>query len=230
MSRTRVDANVEQAYLITEMMDQIGVIQKRFQAEGEDEERRWMMARTSDEDVIAFLKEATILMLHIVDAIGESTVVNGITISKRFGIPRGSVSKITRRLSEQGIVQIESLPDNKKEVLFRLTPMGQKVFNLHNELHIHIESNVREFLGRYDLEQMRFLLECMKDTANMSWVRFDEGVDVQEENPVLGESRTTDPVDQAAGEVSQILDMLRRLDSTKLRKIKELIRIAFLED
>ncbi len=64
----------------------------------------------------------------------------------------------------------------------------------------------------------------------MSWVRFDEGVDVQEENPVLGESRTTDPVDQAAGEVSQILDMLRRLDSTKLRKIKELIRIAFLED
>ncbi|WP_220377085.1 winged helix DNA-binding protein [Cohnella phaseoli] len=188
-----------------------------------------MMARTSDEDVIAFLKEATILMLHIVDAIGESTVVNGITISKRFGIPRGSVSKITRRLSEQGIVQIESLPDNKKEVLFRLTPMGQKVFNLHNELHIHIESNVREFLGRYDLEQMRFLLQCMKDTADMSWVRFDEGVDVQEENPVLGESRT-DPVDQAAGEVSQILDMLRRLDSTKLRKIKELIRIAFLED
>ncbi len=229
MSRTRVDANVEQAYLITEMMDQIGVIQKRFQAEGEDEERRWMMARTSDEGVIAFLKEATILMLHIVDAIGESTVVNGITISKRFGIPRGSVSKITRRLSEQGIVQIESLPDNKKEVLFRLTPMGQKVFNLHNELHIHIESNVREFLGRYDLEQMRFLLECMKDTADMSWVRFDEGVDVQEETPVLGESRT-DPVDQAAGEVSQILDMLRRLDSTKLRKIKELIRIAFLED
>ncbi|WP_054028741.1 winged helix DNA-binding protein [Bacillus sp. FJAT-28004] len=226
MSIKRTNSNVEQALLITEMMNQIGALQNRFQTEGEDEERCWMTARTSDDRVIDFLKEATVLMLHIVHAIGESELVNGITISKRFGIPRGSVSKITRRLLEQGIVQGESLPDNKKEVLFRLTSVGQKVFDLHNELHVHIEGNVREFLSRYDIEQMQFLVQCMKDTVVTSWVRFDEAEDLQEDNSETEASRNF----RDAGEVSEILAMLRRLDPNKLRKAKELIRIAFLED
>ncbi|WP_286154941.1 hypothetical protein [Bacillus sp. FJAT-27264] len=36
-------------------------------------------------------------MLHVLDAIGQLEAVNGITISKQFGFPKGSVSKITRK-------------------------------------------------------------------------------------------------------------------------------------
>ena len=85
--------------------------------------------------------------------------------------------------------------------------IGRKVFDLHRGLHVHIESNVREFLSRYDTEQMRFLVHCMKDTATMSWMRFDENDEAQ------GGAPGTDPIDAAreAEETSEILTMLRRV-------------------
>ncbi len=226
-----MNASIEQALLITDMMHRIAAMQKRFQAEGEDEERRWMMANTSDAAVVDFLKEATVLTLHIVDAIGESEPVNGITISKRFGIPRGSVSKITRRLAEQGIVQAESVPNNRKEVLFRLTSLGWRIFELHQKLHARIDSNVRSFLGRYDLEQIRFLARCMKEAAESSWVRLD---DAREGEPAGSEELPSLSADGAnpsreMAETSEILAMLRQLDARKLGKAKELIRLAFFD-
>ncbi|MBW5448941.1 winged helix DNA-binding protein [Cohnella sp. CFH 77786] len=212
-------------------MNHVADMQKRIQAEGEDEERRWMMTNTSDVVVIDFLKEATVLMLHVVDAIGESEPVNGVTISKRFGIPRGSVSKITRRLAEQGIIQAESLPDNKKEVLFRLTPTGRQIFMLHQMLHAHIDGNVREFLGQYDLDQIRFLARCMKDMAEASWVRLEEDkVEPEEGKEITELSNGTIESTWKTEELSDILVMLRQLDAKGLRKAKELIRIAFFDN
>lgn len=71
----------------------IEFIQKKFQSEGEDEEKRWMMAQTEDSKVVAFMKEAITIMLHVIDAIGEMQPVNGIAISKHLGIPRGRYPK-----------------------------------------------------------------------------------------------------------------------------------------
>ncbi|CAH0119947.1 hypothetical protein PAE9249_02456 [Paenibacillus sp. CECT 9249] len=42
------------------------------------------------------LKDITVTELHIADAIGRLEPVNGITVSKQSGIPKGTV--ITRRL------------------------------------------------------------------------------------------------------------------------------------
>lgn len=212
------------------MMDHVAVMQKRFQAEGEDEERRWMMANASDAAVIDFLKEATVLALHVVDAIGEAEPVNGITISKRFGIPRGSVSKITRRLTEQGVVQAESLPDNKKEVLFRLTSSGTQIYLLHQKLHAHMDRNIREFLGRFDLEQMRFLERCMKETAETSWVRPETGDIEKKEEQIVHDAPVEGIESSQAEEIAEITAMLRQLDARKLRKAKELLRIAWFDD
>ncbi|MBP1975151.1 winged helix DNA-binding protein [Cohnella thailandensis] len=224
--------SVEQELLVTELISQIAAMQKRFQAEGEDEERLWMMANAPNDEVISFLKEATVMMLHMVDAIGESEPINGITISKRFGVPRGSVSKMTRRLAELGVIQAESLPDNRKEVLFRLTSLGRQIFEIHQRLHVHMNRNVREFLSRYDLDQLRFLVQCMKDTVETSWVRLEKGEEEEEEDVAspasTGSGVPSEP--SRTDEASEIMALLRQLDARKLKKAKELLRIAFTDD
>jgi DNA-binding MarR family transcriptional regulator len=214
--------SIEREILMQEMMQQVAHMQKQFLAEGEDEERRWMIERTSDPNLIAFLKESTVIMLHVIDAIGELEPVNGITISKHIGIPRGSVSKITRKLVEQGMLNSELLPDNKKEVLFHLTPLGHHMYILHKQLHLHIERNVQKFLLRYTVEQMRFLVQCMKDTSETSWVQPES---VQVEPKAASPAQTL----EEATDISEIVTLLHQLDDRNLKKAKDIIQIAFFD-
>ncbi|MEV5030373.1 winged helix DNA-binding protein [Paenibacillus sp. LPE1-1-1.1] len=222
--------SLEKQLLIKEMMYQVANVQKRFQSEGEDDERGWMIAKAKDPILVEFLKESTVIMLHVIDAIGELEPVNGITISKQFGIPRGSVSKITRRLVEQKMVQSEFLEGNKKEVLFQLTPLGHQVFELHKRLHVHIEHNVRNFLRRYDVEQMRFLVQCMKDTSEASWVQ-EESLDnmAAKAHGNAVEPTVSERLSQEALTISEIVSKLQQLDARNLKKAKDLIQVAFFD-
>lgn len=223
--------NVEQTLLITDIIGHIAAVQKRFQSEGEDEERRWMIKNATESVVIEFLKEASVQMLHVLDAIGELEPVNGITISRHFAIPRGSVSKITQRLVKLGVIHAESLSSNKKEVLFRLTPSGEQAFKLHQQLHEHMDDNFRIFLSRYNLDQILFLSELMREVLETSWVG-SEMVPVEAEDEhedyKLSTNKISSPIDLQ--QKNEILSMLQNFDSKKLSRVKELIRIAFLED
>lgn len=220
--------DIEQNTLITEVIDHIAAIQQRSQAEGEDEQKRWMMIHTSDSNVIHFLKVATVQMLHVIDAIGELEPVNGITISKQYNIPRGSVSKITRRLADIDMIQFEPVPDNKKEVLFRLTSLGAKVFTLHQQLHQHINHNVSHFLHQYKLEDIRFLLALMKDVMRTSWVQIEEKtIQIDKPSPV---PFSKVEISNELAEKNDIVAMLHQLDAKKLNRAKQLIQLAFFED
>ncbi len=41
-------------------------------------------------------------------------------------IPKGTVSKVTHRLMTKKLISSETLPNNRKEVYFRLTPLGRE--------------------------------------------------------------------------------------------------------
>ncbi|MBP1989383.1 MarR family transcriptional regulator [Paenibacillus eucommiae] len=222
--------NIEKEILLKEMMQQVANLQKRFQAEGEDEERSWMITKTSDSRIVEFLRESSVITLHVIDAIGELEPVNGITISKQFGIPRGSVSKITRKLVEQKIIRSEFLPDNKKEVLFHLTSIGQHIYKLHKQLHLHIEQNVRNFLRRYDVDQMQFLVQCMKDTSEASWVETES---FEDDSDTAKNAQTAPGISEHASQegtaIREILSMLQQLDARNLKKAKDLLQVAFFD-
>lgn len=225
-----MNREIEKKVLITEIIDHIDVIQKRFQAEGEDEEKRWMMMQTSDTGVIEFLQVATVQMLHVLDAIGELEPTNGISISKQYNIPRGTVSKITRRLAEMDMILVEPLPHNKKEVLFRLTSQGKKIFTLHQQLHQHINQNVRHFLNQYQMDQMRFLLILMQEVMKTSWVEVKEKQDKPQQNESIPLPTNQVEYAQEVEEKNEIFAMLQQLDANKLNRAKQLIQIAFFDE
>ncbi|KEQ27879.1 MarR family winged helix-turn-helix transcriptional regulator [Paenibacillus tyrfis] len=155
--------------LIRQVITLFGQVQRRMEAE-DDEERQWMAQNCDNAAIVGLLKDTTVTELHVLDAIGRLEPVNGITVSRQFGIPKGSVSKITRRLTAKGLIQKQFLPNNKKEVLFRTTPLGQELFRLHEALHRQMEQGVVRFLQKYDDVELRVLVRILQDSLHASWV------------------------------------------------------------
>ncbi|CAI9396764.1 MULTISPECIES: MarR family transcriptional regulator [Bacillaceae] len=48
---------------------------------------------------------------------------------------RGAISKLTKKLLAKNIIESYQNAENKKEIYFRLTANGQKINNIHQELH-----------------------------------------------------------------------------------------------
>lgn len=206
--------------LIKKLIEMIPQLQKQFQSE-DDEEKEWLIQNCSNPLIIDFLQDSTVMMLHVIDAIGQLEPVNGTTISKQFGIPKGSVSKITRKLVQQEIIRTEFLPDNKKEVLFLTTPLGKEIFDLHLALHKQMNKGINRFLQRYNPDELLFIIQAFEDTLQASWVHSESVA----EKELLTTGASLEPVEN--DEMSQIVDMLNQLDMRNLKKAKAVLQAVF---
>lgn len=144
-------------------------LSKKFSDEN-DEEKAWLIKTVGSVELKDMLPNMTVLMLHVLDAIGTYEPVNGITISEEMEIPKGTVSKITRKLIECNLVKKEKKPDNKKEILFQTTTLGHELFIAHQQLHTKIEENVYKFLGEYKTSELEFAAKFLKDVLKGNWI------------------------------------------------------------
>src|SRR6185503_10800595 len=129
---------------ITEIMALLGQISEKFEP-GENEMKQWMIQNFQRPQIVEILQDSTVMTLRVLDAIGRLEPVNGITISKQSRIPKGSVSKITRRMISQKLITKESLPHNKKEVLFRTTSLSKEIFLVHQAFDQKMEKGFITF-------------------------------------------------------------------------------------
>jgi DNA-binding MarR family transcriptional regulator len=155
--------------LIAEILTLLAKVTERFES-GENEEWRWITQQSHNPLVVELLHDATITTLRVLDAIGRLEPVNGITISEQFRIPKGTVSKITRRLLAKHLISAESLPQNKKEILFRLTPLGRELFQVHRAFDEQMERGFMHFLQRYSAVELRLLVRVLHDATEASFL------------------------------------------------------------
>lgn len=158
---------------IADILALLSKLSERFELE-DGEMKRWMIERFPNPVLVELLQETTIMMLRVLDAIGQLEPVNGITISKHHRIPKGSVSKATRRLIAMKLIVQESLPNNKKEVLFRLTPLGAELFQAHRAFDQQMERGFVQFMGRYKSDELNFLVHVLSDVIDTSFLYPDK--------------------------------------------------------
>lgn len=156
--------------LVSQILDHTEQLIKKF-SDGDDEEKQWLI-KTVDSPVLkSILPNMTVLMLHVLDAIGKYEPVNGITISNKMDIPKGTVSKITRKLIELQLIKRGKLPNNKKEIIFQTTILGHELFETHKELHTKIEKNVIRFLSQYESHDLNFVTNLLENMLKQSWIK-----------------------------------------------------------
>ncbi len=155
--------------LIAHILDLLAKVTERFDSE-EHEEWQWLAQHSHNPLIVEILRDSTTKTLRVLDAIGRSEPVNGITISEQFRIPRGTISKITRRLVARNLIRQESLPKNRKEILFRLTPLGRELFEVHRAFDEQMERGFIHFLQRYSADELRLLVRVLHDATEASFL------------------------------------------------------------
>lgn len=135
----------------------------------DDEEKQWIFRNCNNPFLLKQLNGMTVSMLHVLDAIGRLEPVNSILISKDTGIPKGTVSKIIPKLILKEFITKESLPNNKKEFFFHITPLGKELFALHQSLHKRMESEINAFLKGYESQELNFINRILEDFSTLTW-------------------------------------------------------------
>jgi DNA-binding MarR family transcriptional regulator len=100
---------------------------------------------------------------HIISCIGDNGQANQTLVSKSVNLSNAGVYKNTLKLSDKKVIKLEKLPNNKKEVHYRLTPLGEELYRIHSEMHRITEQNFMERLSGFTIRELasinRFLSE-----------------------------------------------------------------------
>lgn len=155
--------------VIVEIMSLLSEVSEKFEPDNLGM-KQWMIRNFNNPKIAELLEDSTVMMLRVLDAIGRLEPVNGITISKQFRIPKGSVSKATRRLIAKKLIKTESLPNNKKEILYRTTPLGKELFQAHRAFDAQMEKEFTQFLEKYSIDELQFIVRVLQDFLNVSFL------------------------------------------------------------
>ncbi|MBO0474569.1 hypothetical protein IGL98_000541 [Enterococcus sp. DIV0840] len=73
--------------------------------------------------------------VHCIESIGKTVDPNVTKLADSLYMTRGAISKITKKLLKKDLIASYQKPENKKEIYFRLTEQGHRIFNIHETLH-----------------------------------------------------------------------------------------------
>src|SRR4030095_5602492 len=155
--------------MIVEIMSLLSKVSEKFAPENLGM-KQWMAQNFNNPKIAELLQDSTIMMLRVLDAIGRLEPVNGITISKQFRIPKGSVSKTTRRLIARKLIKAAARPNNKKEILYRTTPLGKEIFLAHQAFDGQIEKGFVQFLQKYGEDELQFIVRVLRDATEATFL------------------------------------------------------------
>ncbi|MCR8643244.1 MarR family transcriptional regulator [Paenibacillus sp. N1-5-1-14] len=104
--------------------------------------------------------------VHVISCIGNNEPINITMIADKMDLSKASISKISVKLQEEGFIRKSQLNDNKKEIYFRLTPKGKKLFMLHEDLHQKGKDHFFHFLQKYSLQELHFIKRLIQDITD----------------------------------------------------------------
>ena len=73
--------------------------------------------------------------IHIIATIRDLAEPNVTRIANYMNVTRGAISKITKKLFEQNLVETYQLGGNKQKIFFCLTELGQFLYDEHEKGH-----------------------------------------------------------------------------------------------
>ena len=83
-----------------------------------------------------------------------------------MNVTRGAISKITKKLLEQNLIESYQLDGNRQKIFFRLTKSGQFLYDEHEKRHHLWLKRDDAFIKRFDsktLEQVETFMKAFND-------------------------------------------------------------------
>ena len=100
--------------------------------------------------------------IHCIDLIGKVQYPNVTILSKSLNMTKGAISKITKKLIDNGLINKYQKSNNKKEVYFQLTNKGQEIYNKHEVLHNESKEKYKTIINKFNDKDKDVLINFLK--------------------------------------------------------------------
>ncbi|MFL0250955.1 MarR family transcriptional regulator [Clostridium neuense] len=101
--------------------------------------------------------------VHYIECIGKNADSNVTKLAESLYMTRGAISKMTKKLIKKGVIESYQKPDNKKEIYFRLTEQGKKIYKIHEDLHKEFQERDKVVFEQVTEEQFESMLSFFKN-------------------------------------------------------------------
>ncbi len=100
--------------------------------------------------------------IHTIAAIGDLEEPNVTNIANHMNVTRGAISKITKRLLAQNLIEAYQQDGNKQKIFFRLTESGQFLYDEHEKRHNLWLKRDDAFIRQFDKKAVKQVEEFMR--------------------------------------------------------------------
>ena len=101
--------------------------------------------------------------IHTIAAIGDLEEPNVTQIASHMNVTRGAISKITKKLLEQNLIESYQQDGNKQKIFFRLTKSGQFLYDEHEKRHNLWLKRDADFIKQFDSRTLEQVERFMKE-------------------------------------------------------------------
>ena len=97
--------------------------------------------------------------IHMVEQVGSAPDINITTLAERNGVTKGAISRQISRLESKGLLERYQTPDNRKNVLVRLTDLGWQAYNAHKDFHAHQDDAYVRTFENYTPQEQQLIID-----------------------------------------------------------------------
>lgn len=120
------------------------------------------------------LLDYTYTEMHCIDCIGKLDNPNVTKIALNMKLTKAAISKNIKKLINKGAVEVYKIPANKKEIYYKLTPVGQDVFDKHLKMHKMWCSKDNDFFKEFDKNELETMFKILSKYNNALQVRLKD--------------------------------------------------------
>lgn len=110
-----------------------------------------------------FFEELNLTEVHCIHWIGTLDHANVTKVSNEMGMTRGAISKICKKLLRKNLIESYQEPENNKNIYFRITDDGKKIFAAHKITHDRKFCEKVNIAKRYDDDEQAIILRFLMD-------------------------------------------------------------------
>lgn len=104
--------------------------------------------------------------IHTITAIGDLEESNVTNIANHMNVTRGAISKITKKLLAQNLIEAYQQDGNKQKIFFRLTESGQYLYDEHEKRHTLWLERDDAFIKQFDKKTVKLVEAFMTEFNN----------------------------------------------------------------
>lgn len=120
--------------------------------------------KNSDRTLAGF----TVNEMHCIDYIGKTKNPNVTKLAAALNLTRGGISRLIKKLITKKAVELYTSQTNKKEIYYKLTPVGKKVFTAHKRIHLAYHRQDAVFFKQFSPKEaaigINFIKKYIKHT------------------------------------------------------------------